>query len=557
MFHRIKHMIFFTPPWLPILSGIFIGTSYIPFPPWASLFAFVPLWVQWQKSSSLKEVFISGWITQFVLTLIGFSWMAQTFHDFGGFPIPLAYLAQILFAAIANLYIPLAGVIWFKIQTSIHSFRFPSGNVSTRLYSFSNLLSLPLILWFLETWTPTIFKWNFGYSFFFAQLPAYHLAEIIGFEGLSALVFLMNLISLKIWTSRSCKLMMAKWALGGLTFFGCINFAGWTLSQRLPLPDRKAHILVVQSNIGNQQKFQSQSNLTTKAQILNKYIELTLKEVRRLDSSTPSPPPIDFILWPETAFPSYLGVNFKNLYTRQLIQTIRELKIPFVIGAYGQNLKSRKTSNSIFFIDENGRYRGRPYDKSLLLPFGEYLPMEETFPILRKWFPQVGNFAPGNGPFIKPFKGLLLGSQICYESLFPHLSIELANQGAQLIVNVTNDSWYGTTQEPYQHLYESLARAIEVRRPLIRATNTGISTAILANGEILESSLPNQEWTHTFEVPYASQPQATIYQSFPWAFPSIMLLAFLATLIRVFYQPLTSHQHLDTNLAPSKKEPSH
>ena len=387
------------------------------------------------------------------------------------------------------------------------------------------MFSLAIISWFFELGNPNIFKWNFGYSFFSARLPAYHLAEVIGFEGLSAIVIIANVVSFKIWVHRRQKFQMCKWFGLGVALLVVMNFVGWGLFQRLQPPDKKVNVLIVQSNIGNLDKVKARSDSMARQKTLNQYIELTLLEVRR------GRVPIDFILWPETAFPSYLGQNFdKNPYAQQLFQTFRELKIPLITGSYGKDLKSQKTSNSIFFIDERGHYVGRPYSKSHLLLFGEYIPMGESFPILYKWLPQVGNFFRGDGPLVQEFKGIRLGSQICYESLFPRFSIALANQGAQMIVNVTNDSWYGTWQEPYQHLYEGLARAVEVRRPIVRSTNTGISTVVLASGEMLESSRPDETWAHTFEVPYASNPPTTIYQRWPWLFPFVMFFGLLVSL---------------------------
>src|SRR5262245_58012825 len=103
----------------PIVAGIFIGTSYIPFPPWASMFAFVPLWIFWlaqaERGESLKKIFLAGWITQFVLTLIGFNWIAHLAKEFGHFPWAVAIVTLLLFCAFANLYVPLAGIISFYL----------------------------------------------------------------------------------------------------------------------------------------------------------------------------------------------------------------------------------------------------------------------------------------------------------------------------------------------------------------------------------------------------------------------------------------------------------
>jgi len=107
-----------------------------------------------------------------------------------------------------------------------------------------------------------------------------------------------------------------------------------------------------------------------------------------------------------------------------------------------------------------------------------------------------------------------VGPQICYEGLFPDVSRTLTNQGAQIFVNVTNDSWFGTSAEPYQHLFMTLARGIEFRRPVVRATNTGISAAMLADGTPLDLSPLHAEWTHLYEIPYRKAPGPTFYQQF-------------------------------------------
>jgi apolipoprotein N-acyltransferase len=98
-------------------------------------------------------------------------------------------------------------------------------------------------------------------------------------------------------------------------------------------------------------------------------------------------------------------------------------------------------------------------------------------------------------------------------------------------VNVTNDSWYGTWQEPYQHMYMTLGRAIETRRPLVRVTNTGISTVVLASGEVLQQSPMHQEWAGLYTVPYTRQPRATFYQRYFTLMPSLLMGLLLLVLL--------------------------
>ena len=501
---------------LPILSGILIGTSYIPFPPWALFFSLVPLWVQWERSQSLKKAFFAGWVTQFVLTAIGFSWIGHTLYEFGKFPLPIAYLGQIIFCMLANLYIPLTGMIWVLIR-----------NYTKSTSGFYILLILPIIFWLMEIWGPTIFSWNFGYIFFWVQSPIYHLAEYIGTSGLSAIVIFINWIAFILWKHRFQKKSFLKWASIALVFVGGIYLWSRQVSQNLEVPDKKVNILIIQANIGNFEKVYARSGRNFKDTITDKYMKQTIDMVSQSSSS------IDFIIWPETAFPNYLGKPYdNNFHARQLFKMIRKIQTPLITGAYSQ--ENSTLTNSVFFIDERANYVGPPYHKTMLVPFGEYMPMVNYFPVLKEWFPQVSHFFKGKGPSTNELNGLKIGAQICYESLFPWFSVQLANQGAQIIVNVTNDSWYGVRQEPYQHLYQTLARAVELRRPLIRATNTGISTVVLASGEVLATSPLHTEWSYQFEVPYVSQPKTTFYQAFPWFLPFTMGVWLCASLVMAY-----------------------
>ena len=578
-------MVFFSQYWLSILSGILIGTSYIPLPPWASLFAFVPLWLQWQKSRSLKEVFLAGWLTQFTLSFIGFHWIAHLIHEFGGLPLPISYVGLLLFCGFANLYIPLAGIIWFKLRSHTGP-------------GFYSLLTLPMILWLMETFTPTIFKWNFGYPLFFIQLPAYHLAEYIGAQGLSALVIFANLICLMIWKREK----PVRWGLTLLSLIIGANLMGWLLSKQLPPLDKTLHALVVQANIGNMEKVYAEKGWGFRSHITRKYIRMTRsalhKFYRNTDSTDPKrahpkdssltritqktqqgkitkrsrelgrppkkapkepkkskglgQPKIDFVLWPETAFPNLLGKGHDaNPEAVDLFQMIMETQTPLITGAYSLSPQDDLSTNSIFFINERGHYADKPYHKTHLVIFGEYLPGANYFPILREWLPQVADFYQGQGPGVRTLNNLKVGAQICYESLFPEISIDLANKGAQVIVNVTNDSWYGPWQEPYQHLYPTLIRAVETRRPLIRSTNTGISTTVLASGEILRTSPLHREWSHVFEIPYASQPKITLYQAFPWLLPLVVFMLILLTLRAAYKENHNRQYRLEDHSGPT------
>lgn len=479
---------------LPVLSGIFIGTSYIPFPPWASLFCFVPLWLFWQQQTKLKNVLLSGVLTSFVYTLIGFNWVTYTLHEFAKVNWFVAGIGMVLFALLGHVFVPIAGLLWFwSRKLCVH----PAW-LSFALMSVFTALA--------ELYVPMLFKWNFGYSWYGVGLPIYQWAEIIGFTGLSMLTILFNLLVLLAWRERARRVGKLSF-VAILTVFLGLNGGGIWLKNRLPEPDASLIALLVQANIGNFEKLAMEHGKGFRTEILKKYLQVT-------DEGLTQNPKIDFAMWSETAFPSLLGGDYNQSdYAQALQEFLRTRQLALITGAYAKDRKSGLITNSLFAIDTDGTVTEPHYSKTNLLALGEYIPGEETFPWLRAMLPMVAHFGRGPGPTVLlKIKGYEMGPQICYESLYPEFSKGLADLGAQFIVNVTNDSWYGFWQEPYQHLYMTLARGIEFRRPVLRATNTGISTVSLANGEVLALSPMDTSWADTYRIPYQTQPQATFYQ---------------------------------------------
>ncbi len=493
-----------------ILTGIFIGTSFIPFPPWASLFAFAPLWKLWTEEHSTKKIFWSGWIAQFTLTLIGFNWILLTIHDFGNLPWLLSALGLIAYCSFTNLYIPLAGVLYSFIKKRTQL------NLGASLFVIATLTSL------FESYVPTIFPWNFGYTLMTLPTPTYQLAEWIGFEGLSALIIYLNIFAFYIifLPKKSFKKKVSYFALT-LFVLATSTGAGSYLKQRLPQPDKSLKAGIIQANIGNLEEQYRIHGYNFRSKIINKYMELSRKE-----QAQHSP---DFLVWPETASPVKMGPESPSLPAQQLITQLKKEGINLITGTYSST-KDGRTANSVMFV-ENGEYVLPYYSKTHLLAFGEYIPGSHFFPAIRKLLPQVSNFKPGKGPQVTSFLNTNFGIQICYESLFPRFTTELSQLGAEVLLNVTNDSWYGDYAEPYQHLYMTMARAIEVRRPLIRSTNTGISTVVLANGDFLEPSPMSSLWSHTYEVPYKSNPQPTFYSQFPNLFIYLKLVLLFGVIL--------------------------
>ena len=160
----------------------------------------------------------------------------------------------------------------------------------------------------------------------------------------------------------------------------------------------------------------------------------------------------------------------------------------------------RQLYNTALLLDQRGRLLGT-YDKVYLLAFGEYMPFGDTFPGLYDAFPQAGRFSAGNEVKAFSWKGHKLGIMICYEDIMVDFTGKLADLSPNVIINVTNDAWFGRTAEPWLHLALAAFRAVENRLTLVRATNTGISAFIDPTGRLVGATKMVDAETLTADVP--------------------------------------------------------
>ncbi len=502
---------------LAILSGLLVGTSYIPFPPWAVFFCFVPLWLTWLEEKSVVRIFWTGWTTQFVLTLIGFNWVTYTVHEFGHLPWWAAGITLLLFSSFANLHVPLAGITWHYCARKLN------------FTSTARIWTLPLFMSVGERIFPMIFDWHFGYTWLWAGFPAFHLADIVGFVGLSNIGIFINALVLMAWLRFRSRQSWIPYVATAAVVFLLLNGAGWLHGRSWANEnyDSKLRLLVVQANVGNQEKIASEVGGSYRDEIINRYFRLTQQGLSQFGGA-------DYVVWPETAFPEVMpDPELSFGFAAKLRELIKTLGTGLMTGGYSVQQKTDLYTNSFFILNKEGRWSDSPYHKTMLLAFGEYIPGGDWFPIFYDWLPYTGHFGRGPGPSVLNAEGLRVGAQICYEGLFDWFTRKLGQKDAQIIVNVTNDSWYGTWQQPFQHLYMTLARGIEVRRPLVRSTNTGISSVVLASGEILEPSPLHKEWFHLYEIPYMSNPKSTIFMSWGyWLIPTLLAALFAWAAVR-------------------------
>lgn len=306
------------------------------------------------------------------------------------------------------------------------------------------------------------------------------IADLSGVYGVSFLIVLINYTIAAIWTDfkqKQHKKLFIPVVYTCIITAGCLFYG----SQRINYLNAqirtapKTTISVIQGNIKQELKWDHEFQTKT----IEKYVHLT----NTVFNKKP-----DLIIWPETALPFYYG-NDKKLSALVDI-CIRSSKTNFLIGslAFESNKNKREYYNRAYMLNRFSIVTGT-YDKHHLVPFGEYVPLEKYLVFLGKITEQAGNFSFGDNIFTPlKFNDHKTGALICFEILFPCIASGFVKNKADFLVTITNDAWFGYTSAAQQHFSIAVFRAVENRRTVARAANTGISGFIDPTGKILETS---------------------------------------------------------------------
>jgi apolipoprotein N-acyltransferase len=340
----------------------------------------------------------------------------------------------------------------------------------------------------------TGFPWqDLGYSQY-KSLLLIQTADLTGHFGITFLIVLVNFMTtviLSLWlASRSAdqksetvfKQRYRRAFYSAILPAFCLvlaamayNFLRYNQMAKVLESSPTISVAVVQGNIRQDQKWSP----AMRAKTMEVYTNLSEQAVEQGNQA-----PV-LLVWPETAMPFYIN---NNVYYKRLInQLIKKHKVWLLSGAphaevdnSGQQQSGndkRRYFNSAFLVSPAGKIAGR-YDKQHLVPFGEYVPLGKFLPLPGPLVESIGDFTAGKSPMPLSCQSAKIGVLICFESIFPKLAREMSVNGANLLANITNDAWFGRSSAPWQHLSMAIFRAVENRRSLARAANTGISTII-------------------------------------------------------------------------------
>ncbi len=471
---------------LSIISGIALtivfpvaGFSYVA---WVSLI-FLLFAI---RDTSVRDSLILGGLSGMVHFATLLYWLVGTMNIYGYLPLWLSVIIFIPLVFYLSLYVAaFAGLV------SV----FCSG-------SFFSLFLIPVFwvsLEYVRSFALTGFPWGLiGYTQF-TQLKLIQISDIFGVYGVSFVIVLTNaviffgLLYLKKEKYQGYDISARKVILSFVMMASVIALiigygnACLKSADKMMAESEKLNVAVIQGNIEQSAKWDLKFRIDT----IEKYIRLS-------EQACEAHP--DLVVWPETATPFYFKYNIEM--TKMVLQAMRAMGTYFVVGSPAVEFAESHEYfyNSAYLVTPDGDIAARN-DKVHLVPFGEYVPFKKWLPFINHLVAQVGEFKAGKKGDTLKWAPADIGVLICYEVIFPELARESVANNAGLLVNITNDAWFGNSSAPYQHFSMAVFRAVENRRSLIRAANTGISGFIDPAGRVLSQSGLFKDAAMTYSVP--------------------------------------------------------
>jgi apolipoprotein N-acyltransferase len=435
-------------------------------------FALTPLLILLYDKSGIKS-FKIGLLFGIVYFFGTLYWIYNSLHQYGS----ISLIPSLLIVLILCIYLSLYPAIFCLLYSA-----------AIRKTDLPALFVAP-VLWtsleFLRSYALSGFPWSsLGYSQY-SFLVFIQSADIVGIYGISFLIVAFN-------GAIADFFIMKKRVHAKPLYSRFHTFAGWTILliaimanlcyglYRLyqERPGSQIRAAVIQGNIEQDKKW----DIAYQKYVSNIYRTMS-SDAAGIDADPNRP---NLIVWPETAVPFFFGTNRE--LTEEMVAFQKGLNTYLLFGSVTMKKDAAdKFSNSTILLTKDGTI-SYIYDKIHLVPFGEYVPLRNLLFFVDKLVAGVGDYIPGDSytRAVTPFGSF--GTPVCYEIIFPGLVRRYYIKGGDFIVNITNDAWFGKTDGPYQHFSMAVFRAIENRKPVIRAANTGISGFIDSSGRILQAS---------------------------------------------------------------------
>jgi apolipoprotein N-acyltransferase len=486
---------------LALLSGFLYFLAFPGVDIWPLAFvALIPLIVA-LRGQSVRRATALGWTAGFTMTMCGFYWLIEMLKAFSGFPVPVCLLFMAILCGYQAGRIGLLGWLYARAESR----GWPAGVVFALAFAASELLY------------PLLFPWYYAATVH----PAHALGQVAELGGPIAVALVLVAGNLALAEPLLARLerRSPRWRVAAVlaavpvvaAVYGAVRIGQVDAVVRAA---PKARVGVVQANMSLLGK------RTNKFEGLRRHVTLTRELTQKA--------PLDLVVWSET---SVMGARNETTYRSDYAQITQTLGTPAIIGGVlvreVPDAREYVLFNAALLSDASGQIcESCRYDKQYLLMFGEYLPFGESFPILHKWSPNSGRFTPGKTLEPLPLNGHQIATFICYEDIIPSFVRSIVNSGnPDLLVNITNDAWFGDTTEPWIHLALAQLRAVEHRRFLVRSTNSGVSAFIDPVGRVIAHTGTFREEALASEIAWlrATTPYE-LWGDAPWWLVSLLMV---------------------------------
>lgn len=481
--------------WLALVlaSALVVVVSFPPHGMGAlMLIGLAPLFIALDRASSWRAAAFRAWLFGFIANFLTVLWVPAAAQEFAYLSAVPAWFSLVLLSAVEQS----SWAVLAALRYVLH-----------RHYRVHPLFWTPATILILEALWPKFFPTTFGATFY--NLPwLAQAADLTGVWGLTALIAATNeafaaaigaVLKKPYWPAQAMKRhVLATLVLLALVFvYGGFRHA--TVRRWMQNPVKHVRVAIVQPSLNAMAEVRkAKDKASRRAQILANMLTLTERAVAEKP---------DFIFWPETGYPD----TYHNRYNAReatyvgarLDEFLMRHKTPLVFGARDMAADGR-WFNAIQFVTPKKRALSVDvYHKHLLLPLAEDVPFAGLSVSFDQFMAKRGAafFARGDGPKLFAMGETLFGPMICVEGLHPRYVREIAVLGAQILLNATNDAWFGDTAEPSQHLYLTAFRSIETRRPMIRAATAGYSAVIDIDGSVRAKTKLFEEVVVIEEVP--------------------------------------------------------
>jgi len=440
-----------------------------------------------------------------------------------------------------------AAIVIFLLYTLITSSRYVFFILLVQLWNF---LQKQPSLKFSRIVANRYFSWTFcwgmseyfGWQLFHA-LGANHAggdhlliqsADLVGVHGLSLFWFLINLALYDLLKtffpeknpSWQRTILQNKGIIFTATLALCLHLYGFFAAgyyQRKNNGYEKKRIALVQGNT----PLAFEANRSVMDQVLatlQVQVDLTTNLLEKSVAENKKP---DLVVWSESSVP-FLSYQTPGYFTRAMENLQGKYEVPMIINdVYLETVNGRQRYyNNLWLLNEKGKPLGY-YHKIELLPFGEFIPFADLYPEIYDLVPEISGFTPGTEKKILSLNSLKIIPSICYELLSPTFTLDFFKRSGgqgQVIINLTNDTWFGLTTENALHMKASSLRAVELRLPILRATNSGISGYVDTTGQIHEPTKSDTRDTRIYEVPIPDKSHSPYSVVGLWPFRIFLLV---------------------------------